>query len=139
MKILKLAVAAIVLAIAAFFLWNSMLGPLKYKRDMHGFAGSLGECAPSIWPVRMFQTGMTQDHIVDGLSDGKCNVRIETMGPHVLHCAFDEKSLPEVSRGFADLADQVSMFGGYTVQISTSNPDPLTEALNSDACANVAE
>lgn len=134
MKLFKILFAVVVVAVIAFFTWNYFAGPLKYKRDMQAFAGSVEQCEVFSQPIYMSVAGTSLVHAVDGPSEDNCLVRMETHGPHEIHCAFPKADLPGIARGFRDMADAVDMFGGYSFQYSSSDPDPLTSALNSDAC-----
>ena len=134
MKIAKIITSFIVVAVIAFFTWNYLAGPLKHRRDMHSFADSVAQCETSTHDIWMSVSGQTLEYVVDGPMAGRCGVRLGTSGPDVIRCAFPNEDLPNIAQGFVDMADAVGIFGGYSVQISTSNPDPLTEALNSDAC-----
>ena len=139
MTIAKWAISIIVLAVGGFFIWNYLAGPLKYQRDMHAFAENLATCETYSADIYMPLSGAALNHAIDGLQeDGSCHVRIEALGAHEVRCAFATSDLPELSRAFADFADALDMFGGTSFQISTSNPDPLSRALNSDACTTVA-
>lgn len=134
MKIAKIIASVLVVAVIAFFAWNYFAGPMKHRRDMHSFADSVARCETSTHDIWMSVGGQTLEYAVEGMKDGRCGIRLQTHGPHVVRCAFRNEDLPKIAQGFADLADAVGIFGGYSVRISTSNPDPLTQALNSDAC-----
>lgn len=112
---------------------------MKHRRDIRSFADSVGHCEMSAHDIYMSVSGQTLVYAVDGLKDGRCGVRLETPGPHVIRCAFQTEDLPKIAQGFADTADDIGLFGGVTVRVSTSNPDPLTQALNSDACTTTIE
>lgn len=140
MKIIKPLIALVVVAIVAFFAWNYFAGPLKMRRDMHAFADSVARCEPFSQAIESPVDGGGRLHrSVEGLRDGRCHVRMETLGPHVLRCAFAPEDLPAIGQGFAELARQVGVFGGMRFQYSSSDPDPLARALNSDACETVIE
>ena len=139
MKIAKVFVVVVTVAVAAFFVWNYLAGPLKYRRDMQTFADLVENCDSGSLPIRSVIGGMVAEHTVVGRRDGRCALRIETMGPHVLHCSFPSDQLGVLAKGFSDMGQAVGIFGGTNIRISTSNPDPLTEALNSDACEARAE
>lgn len=131
MKIVKILVSVVIVAVAAFFTWNYLFGPIAYKRHMHAFADSLQTCEAFSRPIAK------QNHAIEKLADGRCSVRMETLGPEEIHCAFTASDLPDLAKGFAGMADVVDMFGGTRLVISTSNPDRLTQLLNSDACESV--
>jgi hypothetical protein len=132
MKIAKGLVSVVVVAVVAFVAWNFLFGPLRYQRDVRAFAASLETCEPFSQPIAKLQ------HTIDKLDDGRCTLRMATLGPHEIRCTLSAEDLPVIAQGFADLADRVDMFGGTELLISTSDPDPLTQMLNSDACATVA-
>lgn len=134
MKAAKSIASTIALLVIGFLFWNYFAGPLKHRRDMHAFADSVSRCEASTHDIWMSVTGQTLVYAVDGQQDGLCNVRLETSGPHVVHCEFPPEDLARISQGFDDMADNIGLFGGYTVRISTSDPDPLSQALNSSAC-----
>lgn len=134
LQILKGLLAVTAFAVVAFFAWNILAGPLKYKRDINAFAASLGKCMNFSRAIRMPVGGPKLDYAVEGLRNNRCSVRIETLGPHVLHCAFPAEAVPGIAQAFADAAENVGIFGATDIRISTSNPDPLTRALNSDSC-----
>lgn len=134
MKIAKIGTSVLVVAVIAFFAWNYFAGPLKHRRDMQSFADSVARCEKSTHDIWMSVGGYSLEYAVDGPMAGRCGVRLGTPGPHVVRCAFLHEDLPKIAQGFADMADAVGIFGGYSARISTSNPDPLTQALNSDAC-----
>ena len=139
MKFVKIGLTVVVAAVAAFFIWNYLAGPLKMRRDMQAFADSLAQCETISQTVKVPRTDATIERSVDGLRDGRCYMRMETLGPHVMHCAFPEQDLPAMAQGFADMVDQIGIFGGFHYTYSSSNPDPLTEAMNSDACTTTVE
>lgn len=134
MKAAKIIVSTIVVLVIGFFVWNYFAGPMKHRRDMHAFADSIRQCEASTHDIWMSVSGQTLEYTVDGQHDGLCGVRLETSGPHVVHCRFEPEDLPKISQAFDDMADSIGLFGGYTVRISTSDPDPLSQALNSSAC-----
>lgn len=137
-RIATLAVSVVAFLVVLFFVWNYFAGPLKYRRDINAFADHLVDCAATSHSIYMPISGATLEHAIDGLHGDKCHVRIETLGPHEIQCAFATGDLVGISNAFADLAQDVGVFGGTTLQVSTSNPDPLTEALNSDACETIS-
>ena len=139
MKSLKILLVLIAAAVIGWLTWNYFAGPMSHKRDMRAFAASVEQCEPMEADIYMPISGLSMAHTVDGMSENRCHVRIETLGPHEIQCAFSVEDLPVIAQGFVDLADQVDIFGGADIRISTSNPDPLTQALNSEACATVAE
>lgn len=139
MRIKKIGLSAIAFLVIAFFIWNYLAGPLKHRRDTRSFADSVGRCETSTHDIYMSVSGQTLEYAIDGLKDGRCGVRLETPGPHVIRCAFRTEDLLKIAQGFADTADDIGLFGGATVRISTSNPDPMTEALNSEACTTAIE
>ncbi|MDJ0699184.1 MAG: hypothetical protein QNJ07_04960 [Woeseiaceae bacterium] len=139
MKTAKIGISIIVFVVIAFFVWNYLAGPLKHRRDIHSFADSVGDCATSKHDIWMSVSGQTLKYTVNGMNDGRCGVRLETPGPHVIRCAFRTEDLPKIAQGFAGTADDIGILGGVTVRVSTSNPDPLTQALNSDACTTAIE
>lgn len=82
----------------------------------------------------MYVAGESYLHTVAAASDERCDMTMESYGPQLTTCSFATDELPELAQGFRDLADAVDMFGGYTFEYDSSNPDPLTAALNSEAC-----
>ena len=137
MKFVKITGGIVAIAIIAFFAWNSFAGPLKIRRDMHTFAASLEGCEAFTRAIKAPLGGPPLQHVIDGLHNGRCRVQMDTLGPHELRCEFAVADLPAIAQGFADNADSLGIFGGMDVRISTSNPDPLTRALNSEACETV--
>lgn len=134
MKAAKVITSSFVALVIGFFVWSYFAGPLKHRRDMHAFADSVRQCEASTHDIWMSVSGQTLEYAVGGRHDGACSVRLETSGPHVVHCRFASEDLPKISQGFDDMADAIGLFGGYTVRISSSDPDPLTQALSSSAC-----
>ncbi len=139
MKSAKIVISVVVFVVIAFFIWNYLAGPLKHRRDIRSFADSVNDCETSTHDIFMSVSGQTLEYTVDGMNDGLCGVRLGTPGPHVIRCAFQTEDLPKIAQAFADTADDIGLFGGVTVRVSTSNPDPLTQALNSDACTTAIE
>lgn len=139
MKIAKILVSVVVIAVIVFFIWNYLAGPLKYRSDMRSFADSVAQCEAGTHDIWMSVSRQSLEYAVDGLADSRCVVRLGTPGPQFLRCAFRTEDLPKIAQGFAKMADDVGIFGGVNLQVSTSNPDPLTEALNSDACTTTME
>ncbi len=82
---------------------------------------------------------MVLNHAVDGRRGHLCDIRIETLGPHVIHRAFPNDQLGVLAKVFSDMGQAVGIFGGTSLKVSTSTPDPLTLALNSDSCETKAE
>lgn len=138
-KVIVTTVAIVVLLIVGFFAWNVTAGPLKSRADMNAFADSLEQCRPFVRDMVMLPGVPNLEYAVTGPKKGRCEVRMETHGPHVIHCAFDESALPVLAQEFRRLGDAVGVFGGVTFQYSSNDPDPLTQALNSDACDSVEE
>ncbi len=137
MKYLKVSLVVVCIAVAAWLTWNYLDGPLKVKRDMHAFAASLEQCETFSRDLKTIARGVTVNYAIDGIREDRCHVRMETLGPHVLNCAFAVEDLPVIAQGFHANADALDMFGGMTFKYSSSDPDPLTRALNSDACESV--
>ena len=138
MKAVKIIVAVIVVAVIGFFAWNYSAGPLKVRRDMHAFADSLERCEPFARSIKA-PGGPALQHTIEPLDDGRCRLRMDTLGPHELRCDFAAGDLRDIAQGFADNADSLGIFGGMEIRISTSNPDKLTQALNSDACETISK
>ena len=139
MKSLKVLLVLIVVAVIGWLTWNYLAGPMKHQRDMQAFAASVEQCEPIVAEIYMPISGLSMAHTVDGMRDNRCQVRIETLGNHEIQCAFPVEDLPVIAQGFVDLANQVDIFGGTEFRVSTSDPDPLTQALNSEACVTVAK
>lgn len=139
MKIVKPLVLVVVAVATVFFTWNYFAGPLKYRRDMQSFADLIENCEPGSLPIKSVIGGMVLDHSVGGRRNGGCEVTIETIGPHVMHCTFPVEQLAMLAKGFSDMGQAVGIFGGTSLRVSTSNPDPFTDALNSDACETRAK
>ena len=138
MKVIKILVSLVIAAAVGWLAWNYFAGPLRYQRDMHAFADALESCEVFSEPVFMYVGGQNLQHTVNGAADGKCGMRMQTPGPIDVQCSFAIDQLPIMAQGFRDLADAVDMFGGYQFHYDSNNPDPLTEALNSDACENIS-
>lgn len=134
MKTFKIGLSLVVAAALAWLAWNYFAGPLRYKREMHAFADSLEVCEAFSETVFMYLGNQSLLHTVEGASEQKCGMRMETPGPDVVSCSFALSDLPAIAQGFRDLANSVDMFGAYTYQYDSSDPDPLTQALNSEAC-----
>ena len=64
---------------------------------------------------------------------------MDTLGPYELRCDFAAEDLRDIAQGFADNADRLGLFGGMEIRISTSDPDKLTQALNSPACETISQ
>ena len=139
MKIVKTLVVVVTVAVAVFFVWNYLAGPLKYRRDMQSFADNVASCEPGTTAIKSIRGGLVLDHTVEGRRGERCHVRIEAIGNHVVQCAFPTDQLDILAKGFENMAQEVGIFGGTNLRVSTSNPDPLTEALNSDACETIAQ
>ena len=139
MKAAKIGISIVAFVVIAFFVWNYLAGPLKHRRDIQSFADSVDQCKTSTHDIFMSVSGQTLQYTIDGPNGDRCGVRMETPGPHVIRCEFETGDLPKIAQAFADTADAIGIFGGVTVQVSTSNPDPLTQALNSDACTTAIE
>ena len=138
MKVAKILVSLITVAVIGWLSWNYFAGPLRYQREMHAFASALETCEVFSEPVFMYVGNQSLQHTVDGAANGKCGMRMQTPGPVDVHCSFAIDQLPIVAQGFRDLADAVDIFGGYEFRYDSNNPDPLTAALNSDACEHVS-
>lgn len=138
MKVTKVIFAVAVVGVFAWLAWNYFAGPLRHQREMHAFADKLEGCEVFSEPVFTYVSKSSLEYRIDGPENGRCAVRMETAGPHEIRCAFALADLPVIANGFRDLADSVDMFGGYTYQFDSSNPDPLTKALNSNACETKA-
>ncbi|MDJ0759461.1 MAG: hypothetical protein QNJ19_08675 [Woeseiaceae bacterium] len=139
MKIVKPMASVVVIAVAGFFVWNYFAGPLKYRRDMQSFADLVENCEAGSLAINAGIGGGALEHTVEGRRDDRCAVRMDITGPYVIRCAFPVEQLSVLAQGFSDLGKAVGIFGGATIRISTSNPDPLTKALNSDACETIEE
>lgn len=138
MKLVKILLSLIIVIVMGWLSWNYFAGPLRYQREMHAFADALEACEAFSAPVFMYVGGQSLQHSVDGAENGKCGMRMQTPGPIDVHCAFAIDQLPLMAQGFRNLADAVDIFGDYEFRYDSSNPDPLTEALNSDACEHVS-
>ncbi len=134
MKIAKILVTVVIIAVLGWLTWNYFHGPLRYKREMNAFADSVEVCEAVSISVFMFMGKQSLVHAVEGAADGRCKIHMETAGPHVVDCAFPVDTLPTMAQGFRDQADSVDIFGGFSFKYDSSNPDDLTAAMNSDIC-----
>ena len=135
MKLLKILLTVVVSVIMIWLGWNYLAGPLKYRRSMQSFAASLEQCEPMAASIYMPISRQSAAHTIDGPSEGRCKVRIETLGPEELRCQFPLEDLPAIAAAFVDSANKLDLFGNTSLEVSTSNPDPLARALNSEACS----
>lgn len=134
MKVVKLLTTVAVLVVVGFFVWNYLAGPLKERRETRTFGQSLTTCTPYSQRLRKLNRDDHRTHDIDGEVDGTCMVRFATLGPDKIVCAFAPDMLEEIGTAYTASADDIGLFGGTRFQYSSSNPDPLTRALNSGAC-----
>ena len=134
MKVVQVLMTIALLAVIGFFAWSYLAGPLKERRDTRAFGQNLTSCTPYTQRLRKLSRDDNRTHDIDGEIDGKCLVRFASLGADRIHCAFAPDVLEEIGVAYAESADDIGLFGGMRVHYSSSNPDPFTRALNSDAC-----
>ena len=134
MKVVKLLMAGIVLIVVGFFAWNYLAGPLKERRDTRAFGQNLLTCTPYSQPLRKLSRDDNRTHDIVGEVGGLCSVRFATLGPEKIQCEFAPDMLDEIGTAYIASADDIGLTGGMNMRYSSSNPDPLTRALNSGAC-----
>ncbi|MCG6901487.1 MAG: hypothetical protein LJE68_02295 [Rhodobacter sp.] len=135
MKILRIAVVLIVLIALGGGLYVYQFGGLRTKREIAAFAEKLTGCTAFDQDFREPIAGGIMNRAILGNVDGRCGVRFDTFGPQKLVCNFDIAEMPKVADAFAGQSANIGIFGGYSIHVSTSDPDPLTEFMNGPDCA----
>lgn len=110
-------------------------GGLKTRLEMTAFAAALDDCTPTEQRFREPFSGQTMTRTIAAAEDGSCAVRLETFGPQWIACTLPEDERRDFAEGFRTQARNIGFFGGMRVQISTSNPDPMTVVLNGPFCS----
>ncbi len=129
----RILILVVILAIG-WLGWNWQFGPMRWKRDIRTFADVISTCTPYDQTYLNALTGDPMDQSVVGETDGLCEVRMATLGPEVLVCKLDAETRPVFAEGFGAQADNISFFGSIKFRYSSSDPDPLTQIMNSEAC-----
>ncbi len=137
LKIIKVAVALVVVAIAAFLAWNYFAGPLKDRRDFRELGASIANCEPYTQTVRYSNTGerLTNDVLGED-DDGQCVVHLQSAGTEVIRCTLKREQWQILGESYAGYAENIGFFGGYRFRYSSSEPDPFSAILNSTACVS---
>jgi len=130
----KRLVILLLLVAIGFLGWSWQFGPMRMKRDINDFAKNMESCAAFDQDFRNAFNGETMNRAVLGPVDDTCGVRMDTLSPQVMQCAFAMEDMPELAAAFARQADNIGFFGGMRLIIDTQSTDPLQQAMNSPAC-----
>lgn len=127
-----------ILAIAALTAsagYAYQFGGLRARLDIAAFAAPLEACTPFAQDYREPFMGTTLQREVRGQAGNDCTVAFAGFGEGTFTCAIPVADLPHVASGFRATAEDIGLFQGWRVRISTANPDPFVQMLQSSACA----
>ncbi len=133
-RILRALIALMAIAAVGVAAYVYQFGGPRVKRDLAAFAGPVTSCTPFDQDYYVPMARITMNRTVVGPEDDLCRVTFDTMGPQKLDCAFAAEDLPGLAEALVAQGDQVDIFGYADLHVSTSDPDPLTRMMNSDAC-----
>ena len=81
----------------------------------------------------------TMRRAVHGAEGEDCRIDLDAPGPQKIECSVPGADLPGVADALVAQGDAVNLFGNADLRVSTSDPDPLAQLLNSEACQVVDE
>ena len=135
MKRMLMAAFALLLAVAvAAAAYVYLYGGPRVKCELAAFAEQIAGCTPFEQAYYVPMSGGTMKRTVHGPTGETCRVSFATLGPQTLDCAFDTADLPDLARALVAQGEAVDAYGYADLRVSTSDPDPLTRLMNSDAC-----
>ncbi len=136
MKWIKRILAVILLAIAAFFVWNWFFGPLKAKRQYAQFSRAMASCTPLDQTVTAMMRGLSLTRSVKGADGETCGIEMQALAPEptFLVCDLPLDQMPELAASFLRQNDNIGLFGITRVYIDIDSDDPWQVAMNSPAC-----
>jgi hypothetical protein len=135
MKILKLVLLLVVVAVAGYWTWNYFAGPLKDRRDIRQLGVSIASCTPFSQVARTAHGGEKLTHNVEGLTeDGNCRFHLQTAGTEKIRCEISSAEMAAVGNAYADFAETIGIFGNVTISYNSQEPDVWNATVNSPAC-----
>ncbi len=136
MRIAKVLLIVVLIAVIAFFGWNWFFGPLKAKRQFAEFAEAMSTCTPLDQTITAMMRGRTLTRSVKGPDDTTCGIEMQTPAPlpEFLVCNLPLDQIPVLAASFLRQNDNIGLFGITGVQIDINSDEPMQVAMNGPAC-----
>lgn len=136
MRILKLILAAVLVGVIGFLVWNWFFGPLKAKRQFAAYTEAMATCTPLEQTVTALTRGLTLHRSVKGPDGDTCGIEMQTPAPfpEFLVCDLPLDQMPQLAASYLKQNDDIGLFGITGVQIDINSDDPMSVAMNSEAC-----
>lgn len=136
MRLLKIALIAILAVVAGFLAWNWFFGPLKAKRQFAEYTDAMASCTPLDQTVTALTRGLTLTRSVKGPDGDLCGIELQIPAPfpEFLVCDLPRDRMPVLAASYLKQNDNIGLFGITGVQIDLGSDDPMQAAMNSPAC-----